>query len=85
MMTRRDDWCRCCGGQGFVSEFDRDWTPPQRVHLFSDGRTAVCPRCGGDGREPSRKPDALVTMAVIAGICLLLGMAGAPVYMQVFG
>ena len=47
-------WCRLCGGQGFIIEKDLDSArcpPVDRSKLFQDGRTEVCPRCRGDGRE----------------------------------
>lgn len=50
-MRRGTDWCETCSGQGFVTEFDRPWSPAERLRLFREGRTAICPKCGGSGRQ----------------------------------
>lgn len=84
-MRRNDGWCSLCGGQGFVSEFDRDWTPEQRAHLFAHGRTAVCTRCNGSGREPPPQAGALMMATIIAGLAFVLGMAAYLFWRQVAG
>lgn len=73
-------WCRMCDGQGFLSEYDRDWTEAERTMLFRDQRTIICSACGGDGRPAD---EVWFNGAIWPAIPFILGMVGFLVWMAV--
>lgn len=70
------DWCFACGGDGWIDE-----DQAHKLGLTIDnGRTEICPVCGGSGEPASAKRGFTGCLTVVACLAILWWWLAAAIF-----